>query len=338
MKTYIINLDKDTERLQNTYDCLRRLNVTDIERVSAVYGKNLCAKKIREVCAGFACVYMTRAMIGCALSHMQVWRKLVNDEDATRAFVVEDDIYTKQPFDMIEFWQNLPPSTDADILYLGYIRNTIDLFGYKGQYDINWAHFNYPAGASSYIISKEGAQKLLTYISSKHGLYRPIDEIMIDAMENQIIKTLIHRPPLLFQTSNTVENTKLVTSSINDHSYPSSLYTLCRYLPLPIVNQFDMNIPAVLGIVRFQITDDMPVSHFDITVFTIFSMATCIMPLHFLLALLILFVLFVSIDIMSATRKVINSCIVACCGILTGCFFLGLTHSVLSRLYSIFAR
>lgn len=95
MKVYLINLDKDVERLAAADAQLRRLDV-DYERVRAIYAKELTTEEKRRAVNRFRWwLAVGRAWrpgeIGCALSHFMIYRRMV-EEGIPYACVLEDDI------------------------------------------------------------------------------------------------------------------------------------------------------------------------------------------------------------------------------------------------------
>ena len=95
MKVYVINLDKNVERMGNMSLQLRRLGV-DFERIPAVYGASLtkeerkgCFAPFRSFCAmGYKLLV---GEIGCALSHCKVYKRMI-DNKIGAALVLEDDV------------------------------------------------------------------------------------------------------------------------------------------------------------------------------------------------------------------------------------------------------
>lgn len=87
---YVINLDRSHDRLANIK---RNLLTCDIKfhRFAAIDGKQLTDKKISEstslFCRTFLCNY---AIVKCALSHISLWSKLVDDK-ADYYIIMEDD-------------------------------------------------------------------------------------------------------------------------------------------------------------------------------------------------------------------------------------------------------
>lgn len=94
MRTFLVNLDRNAERLAWMQEQLVKSGL-EYERFPAVYGKALTVEERRRVYspvrAWLACGHILEpGEIGCALSHMGVYRKMV-DEDIPYALILEDD-------------------------------------------------------------------------------------------------------------------------------------------------------------------------------------------------------------------------------------------------------
>ena len=106
MKVYLINLDKDVERLTAADAQLRRLGV-DYERVAAVYAKDLTPEEKRRAVKRFRWRCATGlevrdGEIGCALSHYGIYRRIVEQNEP--ACVLEDDVILDKEFkSVLEF-------------------------------------------------------------------------------------------------------------------------------------------------------------------------------------------------------------------------------------------
>lgn len=95
MKVFLINMDDAKSRLDFMTEQLTKQGV-EFERVSAVNGKKLRAEDIKKLnsvflqfCArGYS---LNRGEIGCSMSHMSIWRRIV-DENIPKACIMEDDV------------------------------------------------------------------------------------------------------------------------------------------------------------------------------------------------------------------------------------------------------
>ena len=101
MKTFVINLDKNTKRMAFMAEQLNRLGI-EFERIEAVYGKELSAEEKRLAVNRFRwwCARGTMPRdgeIGCALSHIAAYRDFIaSGEDC--CCVLEDDCTLKDGF------------------------------------------------------------------------------------------------------------------------------------------------------------------------------------------------------------------------------------------------
>lgn len=104
MKVFLINLDKDVDRLAAFDEQAKRLGV-EYERVSAVYAKDEIQSgrlKVAEVESRFRCwcavgQTLTPGEIGCALSHQLVYRRML-EKGIDLACVLEDDVVLDERF------------------------------------------------------------------------------------------------------------------------------------------------------------------------------------------------------------------------------------------------
>ena len=95
MKVFLINLDKNTDRLAYMTSRLNELHIP-FERIPAVYGAMLKKDELHKSFAAFRSFLcegrrVTKGEIGCALSHCEVYRRII-DENLPCALVLEDDV------------------------------------------------------------------------------------------------------------------------------------------------------------------------------------------------------------------------------------------------------
>lgn len=94
MKTFLINLDKNPERLEKARQRLTAIGV-EFERIPAIYGKSLSDEEKKRSVNAFRwwCAQgrpIRDGEIGCALSHYMIYRKMIA-ENMTCACILEDD-------------------------------------------------------------------------------------------------------------------------------------------------------------------------------------------------------------------------------------------------------
>lgn len=95
MKAFLLNLDKDTDRLVAADQQLKTLGI-QYERVSAVYGKSLTQEQLKKYFNPFRARLYKGArssvgIIGCTLSHLFVYKRMI-DENIPVALIMEDDL------------------------------------------------------------------------------------------------------------------------------------------------------------------------------------------------------------------------------------------------------
>ena len=104
MKVFLVNLDRDKERLSSIDGQLKAIGI-DYERVSAVYGKDLSSAERQAAFDPFRwwCAMgrsVAPAEIGCALSHYNIYRRMVADENLDFCCILEDDVALSPEFKM----------------------------------------------------------------------------------------------------------------------------------------------------------------------------------------------------------------------------------------------
>lgn len=113
-KVYVINLDRDTERLQNMTEQLKKLNI-EFTRFPAVLGAQVkTSHHLTDICLK----YCTDGIKGCALSHKTIWEDMLAN-NYKHVLVLEDDAVFADDFEHMfkTGWDQVPK--DFDIWYLG---------------------------------------------------------------------------------------------------------------------------------------------------------------------------------------------------------------------------
>ena len=128
-----------------------------------------------------------RGVLGCALSHLDLWKYLSVSNVLDSIVIFEDDVTFSNDFK--DTWNNVycpQIKNNWDIVYIGGPPPTIKhpigtlISGtknfYKPPQDIQ-------VGAYSYILTKKGANKLLTLVN-EYGIKKAIDWFLIDNYHN----------------------------------------------------------------------------------------------------------------------------------------------------------
>jgi len=168
--SYVINLDRNTERYDKfTNICNQHMPSTRVERFSAVDGNKMTYEELQQIVSEKVLddikaidttgkrvddSQLTRGMIGCYMSHLNLYQKaLAEHQDIILVF--EDDASFQ--IDLIKLINDLNEfPADWDILLLGTIR----IFD-TNPYLNSWNRVYKFWGTQGYIINKNGMTKML---------------------------------------------------------------------------------------------------------------------------------------------------------------------------------
>ena len=166
----VINLKKREDRKKSMIEQFERENITSYDFIEAVNGNELHeSEELRLLFKGNDFNYR-KGVIGCSLSHIQLWNTLINDNDNEYYIILEDDLELFPGFKKnLECHCKLFEEKQLEHLSLGVIEcNELDQEKIKTkeitifQKDIyKFMHLTF-----AYIISKNAAKKLVSYINN----------------------------------------------------------------------------------------------------------------------------------------------------------------------------
>lgn len=236
--TYIINLDKDKERLSSVLKECKNVGINNPTRIQAVYGKELTKKELSENVSKVFSRIGLKSAIGCALSHLKAWKKMVKNGDEYALFL-EDDIYFEKDFQ--RRIKDIKVPEDFGIFYLGCVLGcdinkeygvefpfTKLVLGNGGKYvkkveKINENVFvpSLPLALHGYILSRKAAVYLIENVE-KDKIYHHIDAQILKYIYN--IPSYSTTPQLILQkdvdvnTSNNINSgyPVIITKHLND--------------------------------------------------------------------------------------------------------------------------
>lgn len=203
--TYLINLKRRYDRLTRSSEILNSYNFNFFKRFEAVDGSKIDDNKLKEILSKDAynkLYFKTRETheqltiggVGCALSHIELWKQLVNSP-YDKMLIFEDDIdinwdlyYTIEyifnkfkkdniDFDIFLFSVNCPFGNEC----FQKVNYPLKLFNYK-LYKVF-----YFWSTACYIITKKAAKKLLKNV---FPLKKQIDQYMADYCNELKIYTI----------------------------------------------------------------------------------------------------------------------------------------------------
>ena len=216
----IINLERRQDRKEETIKKLTDagINKDQYEFINAVDGQKL--ESTQEIFELFKenDFGNRRGVIGCALSHYNLWKRLLTDKDNEYYLIMEDDFSLCSNFKTkIESLKN--EFISKDFIFLGYHMFENEREKVKNIYDndlletIKVTSLNknlYIGGYFTYSINKNGAKILINYIEN-NGIKHGIDYL------NKIINSLKSyecQPQLVFSVWN--EGGKKIDSDIQN--------------------------------------------------------------------------------------------------------------------------
>lgn len=179
-KIFLINLERSKGRLERASHQIKSTGL-DFERVSAVDGATLTDDKIAEVFDAKTAkrrfqYNLTAGEIGCYLSHIKCWERIIED-DLDYAVILEDDLILDSNFPSVlsavsklqSNWHYLKLSCPFKPRPY-QLSETVKVDNDKSVSLVNYKKS--PTGTVAQIVSREGAKRLL---EKRPPFFRPID-------------------------------------------------------------------------------------------------------------------------------------------------------------------
>ena len=201
---FVINLKRSRERRDHTTKQLNDLGVP-FQIIEAIDGVELSDQEIRNnrdygiYKSGCHSSYLRKEEIGCVLSHLKIFRKMI-DEKIELACILEDDNDYSKEFKNLLIDGNLNTS-EWDILYLGHhsacttreaqVSNKKHLISADS---VIGEPIEVPYGAYAYILNIEAAKKILKLA---FPVRMPFDSYIGNAPAIGIRTSLISPPCIL---------------------------------------------------------------------------------------------------------------------------------------------
>ena len=220
LKVVVLHLSKFPERLaklKEVLDEFKKINI-EFEIFNGVIGTNIEIMNTENRYIKLLkynndyCHYDTRARInrkfmkpgelGCAWSHLNIYKKLVQDNEYDNYLVIEDDVVLLKSIEYIkEILENIPSDYD-------FCNTNISLwYPFKKVKQVNKYFYkvekNYFSGMTSYLISKSGAQKLLNF--TRNNINIPSDDLVCTLYRiSNNFNFYIPEEPIIYERPNTV--------------------------------------------------------------------------------------------------------------------------------------
>lgn len=175
---FLINLDRSTHRLDDVKKSMSELGLV-FQRISAIDGRTISNDEINAVYSNtlnnqFYHYNLTLGEIACYMSHRKAWKTFL-DSGLDAGVILEDDIVLDPLFSELQKPINALANSDFanwDVIKLAqpFKPKEASLLENLGEFQL----VNYkkpPMGGCGYLISREGAKKLLARVP----FFRPVD-------------------------------------------------------------------------------------------------------------------------------------------------------------------
>ena len=174
MRIYVINLDRQPQRLRRMTEILDGLS---FERVEAVDGRKLDGLDAHDCLAPRSCENISRFERANVLSHRLAWTRFL-DSDASHACVLDDDVFLSPDFPQFvndASWipaggQLVKIETNKQRVFLSH--QTSSCLNRSAAVLLS-THL----GAAGYVVNRPGAETLLAATTRPD---RPLDYLMFD--------------------------------------------------------------------------------------------------------------------------------------------------------------
>ena len=195
---FVINLKRRADRMEKLYNNHPELK-NRVIRFDAIEGKNLqLTPSLTRLFKPHDFMWK-KAVMGCALSQLSMWMQLMNEKpDINNYLILEDDVKLSKGWEAK--WKEALPHIpqNYDIIYLGGIlppnragfehcKDRVNKYfsrvkenNFYGQTPPN-RYFHFCAYA--YVLSKQGAEKVIATILARDGYYTSADHILCNPVD-----------------------------------------------------------------------------------------------------------------------------------------------------------
>ena len=195
---FVINLKRRSDRLERLYNNSPEFKSKIIE-VEAYEGRKIVMTKAIARLFKPHDFMWKKAIMGCALSHLSLWWKLANERQEINSYLIlEDDVKFKSGWQKL--WNEAVPHIpeNFDVIYLGGIlppnregfehcKDPLNKYfsrvkenNFFGQNPSN-RYFHWCA--YSYVLSKQGARKILDVLKARDGYYTSADHMVCNPID-----------------------------------------------------------------------------------------------------------------------------------------------------------
>ncbi|KGA60058.1 glycosyltransferase 25 family protein [Proteus vulgaris] len=166
MKIFVINLPKDKERKESIQHQADKLGL-NVEFIEAVNGKDLSEDEINILSKDFHQHGMTHGVLGCSLSHIKIYEKMIKD-NIDIALILEDDALLNEniieSYNLIENY-NYKNKHKPNVYLLSVVNEYIDTFKTKLSTKYNLVNVIDADYTYGYMLNIKAANNLLNFLT-----------------------------------------------------------------------------------------------------------------------------------------------------------------------------
>jgi len=219
IKVVILTLEKYSHRMNKVYDLINKLSQIGLQ-CSLFYGVNGEDIKVTTTESPIICKLeynsevnyydtsikvnkqiMTQGELGCAWSHIDIYKSLLNEESTNKYLIFEDDVEIVESLEYLyKCLSSIPDNIDmchvakSDWYPFVLFNNVNEMW-----YDVRKSYFN---RLTAYIVSKKGAQKILDY--TKDHINIPADDLLSNMFNFYMLQVYVPLKYIFHEPENTV--------------------------------------------------------------------------------------------------------------------------------------
>lgn len=206
MKAFIINLKSEEKRRKQITKQCDTYNI-DYEMINAINGHDLADEAISAITYDYPDCLLTKGEIGCALSHMSIYSKILS-EDIHCALILEDDAILDQRINSyINFKEDLISKTKPEVFLLTANCEYNEKIKFVSSENYEFYRLSQGCCSHGYIINQMAARKILKHNlpirleADRWVLFRYMFGLRVWCSKNDIIKNSD-----IAKSSSTLEN------------------------------------------------------------------------------------------------------------------------------------
>jgi GR25 family glycosyltransferase involved in LPS biosynthesis len=219
IKVVILTLEKYSHRMNKVYDLINKLSQIGLQ-CSLFYGVNgediqgvkmehphLFRLEYKNESKYYDCSirvnkqFMTRGELGCAWSHINIYKSLMKEEHVDKYLIFEDDA---EFVESLEYAYNclINIPSDFDVCHISKSDWNPFIFNNKINEFWNTIHKEYFNRLTGYIVSKNGAEKILHY--TKDSINIPADDLLSNMHIHDKLGVYVPSKYIFHEPQNTV--------------------------------------------------------------------------------------------------------------------------------------